>query len=137
VASVLIVEDEADLREIFHAILRKEGYDVSSAAGAFEALAAYDARRPDVVVSDVLLPDASGLRLIEHFTRWHTPVIVVSGTDGGGAHDLLSSASLLGACATLRKPVRRADLVAAVGAALVRVESRVRSGAPPAGSAHR
>jgi CheY-like chemotaxis protein len=72
-ARVLVVEDEADARDIVAAALQDYGVVVLSAATSREALAALDdevraGRLPDAIVSDIGLPDEDGYRLMEQLS---------------------------------------------------------------------
>jgi two-component system, OmpR family, phosphate regulon response regulator PhoB len=58
---VLVIEDETDLRELLEYNLKGAGYEVSSAADAATGVAMARDRRPDLVLLDIMLPDASGL----------------------------------------------------------------------------
>lgn len=128
-ASILVIDDEPELRDIFSSILRRAGHEVLLAAGAREGLAAFYRYCPDVVITDVILPDESGLNLILELTRHQTAaVIVVSGNENVGGGDLLNFATLFGACRALRKPVLRADLIATVDDVLGHRSSRDDSG---------
>ena len=62
---VLIVEDDPAQRDGLCALLRSDRVETQAAASAAEALAAFRARRPDCIVLDLTLPDASGLELLE------------------------------------------------------------------------
>jgi len=59
--SVLIVEDEEDIRELLSYTLLREGYQVASVASGEEALAVAEARTPDLVILDLMLPGLDGL----------------------------------------------------------------------------
>ena len=61
---LLVVDDDADARELLSIILEEAGAEVSTAASADEALAAFERQRPDVLVSDIGMPDGDGYSLI-------------------------------------------------------------------------
>ena len=63
--SILVVDDEPALREVLDVRLRDAGYEVALAGSGEEARSALDAGDPDLVLSDVVLPDASGLDLLD------------------------------------------------------------------------
>jgi CheY-like chemotaxis protein len=70
---VMLVEDQADAREIINAALQHYGVSVMNAASSREALAALDAAiaaglPPDVIISDIGLPDEDGYRLMEQLS---------------------------------------------------------------------
>jgi two-component system OmpR family response regulator len=58
--SLLLAEDDAGLRELIARGLREEEFDVEAVGSGFELLRAFDARRPDLLILDVGLPDADG-----------------------------------------------------------------------------
>ncbi len=62
--SILVVDDEPDSRELLRAILAKAGADVRTAGSAADALAVWHQRRPDVLVSDIGMPEEDGYSLI-------------------------------------------------------------------------
>jgi two-component system phosphate regulon response regulator PhoB len=114
---VVIVEDEAPLREMWRDAIREAGYEVVAAESADDAFARLDDLQADLVVLDLLMPpmQMSGLELLarlhEH-PRWRdVPVIITSGI--GQALDRETAASL-GARHILTKPLRSAELLAAI-----------------------
>ena len=60
---LLLVDDDATTRVLLHAALELEGYEVSDAGGGDEALRLLDRERPDVVVTDLIMPGVDGLSL--------------------------------------------------------------------------
>ena len=80
-ASILVIEDDASLGQTFREILEGEDYEVSLAATAAEARASVEQRTPDLILTDLVLPDADGLILCADLkAKLGVPVIVVSGT---------------------------------------------------------
>jgi two-component system KDP operon response regulator KdpE len=99
-AWLLVVEDEEPARRLLRAYLARRGYRVDEAASAGEAMRAWDAHRPDLILLDLGLPDLDGVEVIRRIRREAaTPIIVLSargeerdkiaGLDGG-ADDYLS-----------------------------------------------
>jgi len=82
-ARLLVVEDEPNILELLSASLRLAGFEVATATGGLEALAAVQRHRPDLVVLDVMLPDLDGFdvasRLRSGDTR--TPVLFLTARD--------------------------------------------------------
>jgi excisionase family DNA binding protein len=78
---VLIVDDDARLREFVHAHLELEGYRVREAGGAEEALAAIDDEAPDLVLLDVVMPNIDGWQMLQQMQERYgsIPVIMFSG----------------------------------------------------------
>ncbi|HJX27893.1 MAG TPA: response regulator, partial [Thermoanaerobaculia bacterium] len=66
-ASVLVVDDEAAIRDSLRMILEYEGYRVDEAGGGPQALAKVAERPPDAVVLDIKMPEMDGLELLKAF----------------------------------------------------------------------
>jgi two-component system KDP operon response regulator KdpE len=76
---VLVVDDEVQLRRALTRSLEGHGYSVREAEDGKEALAAFEAFKPDVVLLDLMLPDISGVQVCQELRRKHrTPIIVLS-----------------------------------------------------------
>src|SRR2546425_4047921 len=117
-ARILLVEDDRDLLDVLRDILTKARHEVFFASGARDALVLYRAHQPDLVITDIFLPDESGLNLIFELTR--TSGVKVIAISGGGSHagiDFLDCAEKFGAWRVLNKPLRREQLLSAVGEA--------------------
>ena len=63
--SILVVEDEEDIRELVSYTLLKEGYQVASVASGEEALSVAEAKPPDLIVLDLMLPGLDGLTVCQ------------------------------------------------------------------------
>jgi len=61
---LLVVEDDEDTRELLRVLFQTNGADVRAVSSVTEALAAYDAARPDVVIADIGMPEYNGYTLI-------------------------------------------------------------------------
>ena len=64
--TVLVVDDETNLRKVLGATLRREGYDVVTAEDGEKAIARFDEGGIDVVVSDLVMPNRDGLDVLRH-----------------------------------------------------------------------
>ena len=62
--SILVVEDDADTRELLRILLQGDGGSVTATASVQEALSAYDQSPPDVIVADIGMPEYNGYTLI-------------------------------------------------------------------------
>ena len=111
-ADILIVDDEEMDRVLETAILEKAGHDLLYARDGNAALEVCRTRDVDVVITDLAMPESSGLRLILELRdrNFDVPIIAIS----GWAKDQLDLAEDLGADHTLLKPVTREALLAAV-----------------------
>ena len=114
---LLIVEDDPEMRDLLRKVLEKEGYRVSVAGDGHQALIAFDHETFDLVVTDMLMPCDGGLELLETVHRMHPSLPVIIVTAFGDWHSY-SRALELGAAAFISKPLRMAELIAAVHAAL-------------------
>lgn len=80
---ILIVDDEADIRELVSGILEDEGYETRTASDSDSALAAIESRLPSLLILDIWLQGSrlDGLELLELIRKkhWDLPVIVISG----------------------------------------------------------
>ena len=115
--TVLVVEDEKDLRDLWSTALKSGGFDVREADDGVSALRLIEHSQPDIIVLDLLLPMLDGVSVRQevaaHARTQHIPVIVVTGS----AIDV----SGLNVAALLRKPIEPDVLVAAVRNALAAV----------------
>lgn len=114
---LLIVEDDPEMRDLLRKVLEKEGYRVSVSGDGHQALNAFDRETFDLVVTDMLMPCDGGLELLETLHRTHPSLPVIIVTAFGDWHSY-SRALELGAAAFISKPLRMAELIAAVHAAL-------------------
>jgi CheY-like chemotaxis protein len=82
---ILIVEDEPSLRELGRMLLVAQGYEVRGAADGFEGLAALKQSLPDIIISDLQMPNMNGFEFLSVVRRRFPiiPVIVISGEFSG------------------------------------------------------
>jgi DNA-binding response OmpR family regulator len=115
---ILVVDDEAGIRELVGTYLRREGFDVDDAADGDEALDRVSRLRPDLMVLDLRLPTVDGFDVLREVRRSHDfPVIVLSARTE--ETDKLIGLEL-GADDYLTKPFSPRELVARVRAVLRR-----------------
>ncbi len=121
-ATVLLVDDEVELRTGLTAFLRGCGYDVRIAADGREAIAALRESPVDVVVTDINMPDMDGIEIISALQEAASDIPVIA-MSGGGLLDksfLLDSAQALGAVMALEKPFAPTELRDAIARVLER-----------------
>lgn len=116
---ILIVEDDASLREIINRALVTEGYVVETASTFFEADSKLAGYSYDCILLDVMLPDGSGLKLLEHLRALgkRENVIIISARDS--VEDKVTGLEF-GADDYLPKPFHTAELLARVKSVLRR-----------------
>jgi len=101
---ILIIDDDLSMRHTVAKILLVDGHEVVTAADGSRGIAVYRQEKPDLVITDIVMPEQEGLETILALRRDDTPVkiIVVSGS---GA-EMLETARLIGADAAVEKPFR-------------------------------
>jgi CheY-like chemotaxis protein len=112
--TILVVEDDTDLRETLHDVLESAGFDVRTASDGREALEIVrDLREPALILLDLKMPVMDGLefrrRLLETPGVSEVPVVLLSGDSKSQRQ-----ARSLGSCGSLSKPFREQDLLRVV-----------------------
>jgi len=118
---VLVVDDDAALRDSIRALLESMDFVVSTAAHAGEAVGELTAQRPDVILTDICMTGGDGFELINAINDFHEdiPVVAMSGgTCEFGLRENLGIAKRLGAASTIAKPFRPALLVETIDRAI-------------------
>jgi two-component system nitrogen regulation response regulator NtrX len=127
-ASVLIVDDEAAIRDSLRMILEYEGYRVEEAASGPEALTRVADRPPEAVLLDIKMPEMDGLAVLTAFRErgYEMPVLIIT---GHGDVATAVEATRLGAFDFFEKPLQRErvllSLANAVAAARLAAENRL------------
>jgi two-component system response regulator RegX3 len=79
---VLVVEDEESFRDALQFMLSREGFDVVLAADGAEGMKQFDAKNPDIVLLDLMLPEVSGTEVCKYIrTKSNVPVIMLTAKD--------------------------------------------------------
>ena len=105
--SVLVVDDQDQVRQLIRETLEQAGYEVIEARDGKEGLERYRAKSPDLVIMDILMPDQDGLEAIMTLRREFPDTRVIAMTGGSdtiGVVNFLDVAKMLGARRTLQKP---------------------------------
>jgi DNA-binding response OmpR family regulator len=127
--AILLVEDELPLAQMLQDALEAKGYRVWHATTAAGGEALLDEVRPDLVICDLLLPDASGLVLCADLAkRADAPIVVCSGTK---RRDDRVLSFKLGADDFIPKPFDVTELLARIEASLRRAARRKPAAPPP------
>jgi DNA-binding NtrC family response regulator len=119
-SQILVIDDEVGIRELLSEILTDEGHDVAIADNATTARAWRDARRPDLVLLDIWMPDTDGVTLLKEWAangQLNMPVVMMS---GHATIDTAVEATRIGAVGFLEKPIGMQKLLAAVKQGLER-----------------
>jgi CheY-like chemotaxis protein len=108
--TILVVDDEADFVATYRRLLGRPGYRVIAAGTVQEAVARLRAEPPDLVVSDLRLPDGDGLEIVRAARALPDPPPVVVVT-GFGSEQSRRAATAAGASAYVTKPFSLPALV--------------------------
>ena len=119
-AHIQIIDDEPAVKNLFEKFLRDEGYSVSMAADGREGLRMMKNQKPDLLITDIMMPEMDGLEVLQQIRVDFPglPVIAISGGMRNGTITFLPIAKKLGACCALNKPVKLAELLRTVQNAL-------------------
>ena len=112
---VLVIDDDASVRDALRLVLEDEGYAVVSASRGAEGVELLRAEGFDLVITDLRLPDMSGLDVLSavRFERGRAILISAHAT-----HEVSAEARLRGASGVLRKPFPPSDILRLVADAL-------------------
>ncbi len=117
--TVLVVDDEADVRAFLSVALVEAGFDVETAADGYEALEKVSQNPPDLISLDLVMPGKSGVKFHRELIRnkqWaKIPIIIVTGhaRDDLGRADL-KELTMSGPGVYLEKPVKPTNYIAAI-----------------------
>jgi CheY-like chemotaxis protein len=113
--TVYFIDDSATMREVIKIAFRRENINVITYADAASALAQFEQNRPDVVITDVIMPDQDGYsvcsQIKQHPEFSQTPVVLMSGVVNKSVADKAVSVR---ADELIRKPFQPQELIARV-----------------------
>jgi len=113
---ILIVEDDAELREMLKTAFVRRKFTVLEAANGKEAIAHFKPFVTDVVITDIIMPEEDGLGVIRKLKalKPELKIIAMSGGGKAGPRNYLDLAKMFGANATITKPFLIGDLISIV-----------------------
>jgi two-component system, NtrC family, response regulator AtoC len=113
VRRILIVDADPAVRQRLHLFLSREGFEVTSVAGAAAALAELEARPHDCLLCDARMPELSGLELVDELaSRGLSPTVIMM--SDLGSHELALGAVKRGAYDAIKKPFKADELLLAL-----------------------
>ena len=118
---VLVVDDDPDSRDLLHRLLSDCGATVTAAASAAEALAATNIQRPDLLISDIGMPEVDGYQLLRSLRASSDVRFPAIALTAFARSEDRTRALLAGFVAHVSKPVEPAELIATVAAVSGRV----------------
>lgn len=115
-AKILLIEDDALVADAVETVLRKAGYVVVTTPNGAVALAKLSGENPDLILTDILMPEKEGIETIRDI-RARDPRVPIVAYSGGGMmknYEFLNMALKLGANDAIRKPFANEELLAVV-----------------------
>jgi len=104
IVRILVIDDDEDFRSMLRTALEQDGYAVEEARNGREGLQRYVIAPPDVVITDLLMPEREGLETIRALRQMNPQVKIIAISGGVGLLNFLPLARKFGALRTLQKP---------------------------------
>lgn len=115
-AKILIADDSAFMRKVLSDILAKNGHtEIIEAENGKQAIEKYDAEKPDMVLLDVIMPEADGIAVLTDIVPKGAKALVISAV---GQENMMNKAKELGALGYIVKPFEEDQVMAEVGKVL-------------------
>ena len=115
-AKILLVEDDELVRDMLSQVLQRASHTVTSASNGEEATEFLKKEKPDIMVTDIIMPKKSGITLISEVKNRH-PNLEIIAISGGGRLDptgYLDLSESLGASVSFEKPIDNTALLMAI-----------------------
>lgn len=115
-AKILVIEDDNSFRNVLVQMLARAGYEVRQAGDGNQAVEVCASFDPDLVLTDIIMPDKEGLETIQELLSSHPNLKIIAMSGGGkfGPDSYLPLAQKLGAKASLQKPFMREELITTI-----------------------
>jgi CheY-like chemotaxis protein len=120
-ANILIIDDDENMCDLLRTMLRLDRHFVNIAQDGEQALKIYNNQKPDLIITDIIMPNKSGIEFMIELNHQgnNVPIIAMSGGRRAVTSEFnLQSAEFLGAKAILSKPFNNAQLKEAIQKAL-------------------
>jgi CheY-like chemotaxis protein len=106
-AKILVFDDEPSILLMLKKMLEKAGHDVDVALNGREGLEMFEKNKPDLLITDIIMPEKEGLETIFELRRKYPDLKIIAISGGGriGPDGYLPGAKLLGANAAFSKPL--------------------------------
>jgi DNA-binding NtrC family response regulator len=113
---ILVIDDDASIRQALDIALTKVGYEVAQARDGEEAIRVWRDSGADLVIVDIWMPKKGGLQVVRELRAQSPSTPVIAMTDGGRARNFnpLSYSKILGAVRTIAKPFTLEEMQAMV-----------------------
>jgi YesN/AraC family two-component response regulator len=110
---ILIIDDDAVIRAALGGLLKSKNYNVTEAKNGNMGISVFRQEKPDVVITDILMPDKEGLETISDIRARDSAVRIIAMSGGGRMRNMsfLKLAIRMGANEVLHKPFRPDDIL--------------------------
>lgn|SRR5512146_1688738 len=111
-ATILVIDDDAAVRRVLVRSLAGAGHEIVEAENGSSGLARFREHAPELVITDIVMPQTEGIETIREIRRAapHVKILAISGSSPPNSVFYLDMAGKLGADVTLMKPIRPAEL---------------------------
>jgi len=125
-AKILVLDDELSILLMIKKMLEKAGHEVSLALNGREGMELFEKNRPDLLITDIIMPEKEGLETIFELRRKHPELKIIAISGGGmiSPDGYLPGAKLLGADMTFQKPLDQKEFLQAVSQLLKKTEEK-------------
>ena len=123
--TILVIDDEKSIRKILSIALQEKGYEVFEATNGREGLEVFKDKKPEIVITDVKMPEMSGIQVTREIKRLNDDVDVIIIT-GYGSEDLVIESLRVGASNFIKKPILLAELYKILEDIVLKRESKKR-----------
>lgn len=115
-ATILVIDDDQEVRDFLVAVLERAGHEVSTAGNGRDGVAMFREHAVQVVITDIIMPEKDGIETILDLRREHPDLKVIAISGGGRTtpENYLHSARLLGADRAMRKPFKNEEILRAI-----------------------
>ena len=115
--TILLIDDDINLCKVLAFQMKKKGYSVQTANNGRQGLHLFDEKRPQIVITDIQMPDMTGLDVLQHIRRKDEDVIIILITAYGTIENAIEACNL-GANDYLTKPFSQEQLFFVIEKAL-------------------
>ncbi|MGD0582178.1 MAG: response regulator [Bacteroidales bacterium] len=125
---ILVIDDEPSIVLMIKKMLEKAGHEVDMALNGLEGIELFEKYKPDLVISDIIMPQKEGLETIMMLRKNYPELKIIAISGGGriGPEGYLPTAKLLGADMVFQKPLVQKEFLEAVAKLLNQAEKKNR-----------
>jgi len=114
--TILIIDDDATIREYLHFILEEEGYAVLEAENGCRGIELLEHHPVSIIITDLIMPEKEGIETIGEIKSTYPECRIIAMSGGINRDNYLSITQVLGAHAIIKKPFNRSEALAAIAA---------------------